>query len=604
MQTYLRLIKYVSSHIWLLVVAVFFMIVSSMTQPVTLAAVIPFIDRILVGKPIILPDTNIPFFIKNLVNKINAMPPAELLTAIIIFVVSVFIIRAIAIYFQSYFMREVSQRVVRDVRNLLYDKLLSLSMDFYSRSQTGTLVSRITYDSTIIQDATSEGLTDLIWQSFTLVFSAVFVLSIAKIFSINPRFLLLVFVIIPLIVAPLILIGRRLRQISKRSQESMAGINNTLFESISGIRIIKGFCMEDYERRKFKSQNEAFKKSIMKSNKRILAVSPITEFVSMLIGVTILVFGFGHVLDGTMSAGALIAFLAAVLSFTKPINRLSRVHNVNQQALAAATRIFDLLDEDVTIKEKEGAVELAGIGERISFSGADFSYEKGNKVLHDISFDVKAGHVTAFVGPSGAGKTTVVNLLPRFYDADKGNVEIDGRDVKDFTIRSLRERIGIVTQETVLFNDTAKANITYGHPDAEMDRIISAAKAANAHDFIMKMPDQYNTIIGERGFKLSGGEKQRLAIARAIFKNPPILIFDEATSQLDSESEKLVQEAIDRLMEGRTVFVIAHRLSTIKHADNIIVMENGRIVDKGRHEELLDRAGLYKKLYTMQFAGI
>jgi ATP-binding cassette, subfamily B, bacterial MsbA len=293
-----------------------------------------------------------------------------------------------------------------------------------------------------------------------------------------------------------------------------------------------------------------------------------------------------------------------VLSLSKPINRLSRVHNINQQALAAAARIFEILDEEVVIEDKTGARILPPVKKEIVFSMVSFKYpEDKSYVLRDISFQAKAGEVVAFVGPSGAGKTTLVSLIPRFYDPVEGSVSIDGFDIRDVRLASLISQIGVVTQDTVLFNDTVSTNIAYGKKNVRFEAVVDAAKTANAHDFIMKMPEQYNTIIGEKGFKLSGGEKQRLAIARAVFKNPPILIFDEATSQLDSESEKSVQEAIDRLMKGRTVFVVAHRLSTIKYADKIIVMENGRIEDMGRHEELIGRKGLYDKLYTIQFAS-
>jgi ATP-binding cassette, subfamily B, bacterial MsbA len=343
---------------------------------------------------------------------------------------------------------------------------------------------------------------------------------------------------------------------------------------------------------------------VMKSNKRVLAVSPLTEMATMVSAMVILWLGGQQVVLGHMTIGTLTVFSLSVLSLSRPINRLSRVHNVNQQALAAAARIFEILDERVAIEDKKGAKTLPHIKKEIVFSGVGFKYtDTSREVLEDISFKARAGEVVAFVGPSGAGKTTLVNLIPRFHDPTKGGIYIDDFNLKDIKLESLINHIGVVTQDTVLFNDTVSINIAYGRKNADIESIINAAKTANAHDFIMRMPDAYDTVIGERGFKLSGGEKQRLAIARAIFKNPPILIFDEATSQLDSESEKLVQEAIDRLMRGRTVFVIAHRLSTIKHADIIIVMENGRIEDMGKHDYLIAKKGLYNKLYTMQFAG-
>ncbi len=600
MKNYLRLIGYVKAHLWILAIAAVFMIFSAVLQPISLGGFIPFIDKVMIGKDIVIPNQNAPGFLLDIISKINSVPRVRLLGVFIMFYIILFALRAVFIYCQQFLMREVSQRVVRDIRNLLYEKLLNLSMNFYAHSRTGTLVSRITYDTTIIQDAVSEGLTDLIWQSSQFIFSLGMVICIAVFFRVNIMFIFIALVVTPLIVVPLVQIGKRLRQISKKSQESMAGINNILYESIAGIRIIKAFCMEEYEKQKFRDQNNHFKNMIMKSNKRILAVSPLTELVTMISAMVILWLGGQQVILGAMTIGTLTVFSLSVLSLSRPINRLSRVHNVNQQALAAASRIFDMLDEEVAIKEKKGAKKLAPIEDEVIFSGVSFKYTN-IEVLSDISFKAKAGSVIAFVGPSGAGKTTLISLIARFYDPDKGNVRIDGSDIRDVALQSLRNQIGIVTQETVLFNDTVSANIAYGNKNIDVNKVIESAKTANAHNFIMKMPNQYNTIIGERGFKLSGGEKQRLAIARAVFKNPPILIFDEATSQLDSESEKLVQEAIDRLMQDRTVFVIAHRLSTIKHADTIVVMENGKIIDMGKHDELIERAGLYKKLYTMQF---
>ncbi len=600
MKNYLRLIGYVKAHLWVLALAAAFMIFTSILQPISLGGFIPFIDKVMIGKDVVIPSHNVPGFILDLVAKINSMPRVKLLGIFITFYIILFSLRALLMYCQQFLMREVSQRVVRDMRNLLYEKLLKLSMNFYSHSRTGTLVSRITYDTTIIQDAVSEGLTDLIWQSSQFIFSLGMVICIAVFFRINVMFIFIALVVTPLIVVPLVQIGKRLRQISKKSQESMAGINNILYESVSGIRIIKAFCMENYEKQKFEEQNSHFKNMVMKSNKRILAVSPLTELVTMISAMVILWLGGQQVISGAMTMGTLTVFSLSVLSLSRPINRLSRVHNVNQQALAAASRIFEMLDEEVAIEEKPGAKKIPSVKNNIVFSDVSFKYTD-TEVLNNISFNAKAGGVMAFVGPSGAGKTTLISLIARFYDPTKGNVKIDGADIRDVELQSLRNQIGIVTQETVLFNDTVSANIAYGNKNIDINKVIESAKTANAHDFIMKMPQQYNTIIGERGFKLSGGERQRLAIARAVFKNPPILIFDEATSQLDSKSEKLVQEAIDRLMEGRTVFVIAHRLSTIKHADTIVVMENGKIIDMGGHDELLARGGLYKKLYTMQF---
>jgi subfamily B ATP-binding cassette protein MsbA len=329
-------------------------------------------------------------------------------------------------------------------------------------------------------------------------------------------------------------------------------------------------------------------------------VSPLTEFVGVMCVAIILWIAGKDILSGALSAGAFITFLASLLSLMRPIKRLTNVYSINQQALAAATRIFEVLDTKPSVSERPNAVELPRIRTGVRFKDVYFKYEDKD-ILKDINLEVRVGDIVAFVGPSGAGKTTLVNLVPRFYDVTKGSITIDGVDIRDCMLKSLMGQIGIVTQETILFNDTVRSNIAYGSKDHTMDDVIKAARIANAHDFIMQLPKGYNTIIGERGFRLSGGEKQRLAIARAVFKDPPILILDEATSQLDTESEVLVQEAIDRMMKGRTVFVIAHRLSTIKHANVIYVLDEGRIVEAGSHEGLVQKSGLYKRLYDMQF---
>ena len=603
MRDYIRLIKYTKPHIWVLISASIFMVFSQLFQPVSLIALIPFINRVLMGERLTLPNVNLPASFYQLADKINSIPQLKLLGFFIAFYLAVFLLRAFSVYFQQYLMRETSQRIVKDIRDSVYEKFLSLSLKFYSSSKTGTLVSRITFDSTVIQAAVSEGLADLISQSALFIFSLVTLTGIAWVYRI-PMGLVLVSVFLPpLIIGPVIRIGKRLKQISKRTQEAMAEINNTLYETISGIRIVKAFSMESHEHDRFKNKSLFYKKIIMKSNKRILAISPLTEFMGAICGLIVIWFGGKEVIAHKVELGVLIPFLLCLMSLVRPLNRLSRVHSVNQRALAAASRIFEILDTEQDIKERPDAIDLPNIQKGIEFENVNFSYN-GEPVLKNINFKVETGQIIALVGPSGGGKTTLVNLIPRFYDPQGGVVSIDGYDLKNVTLKSLRAQIGIVTQDTILFNDTVYNNISYGNKDIERDKVIAAAKAANAHDFIMKMPKEYQTVIGERGFKISGGEKQRLAIARAILKNPPILIFDEATSQLDSQSEILVQDAIDKLMAGRTVFVIAHRLSTIKHADKIIVIDKGEVVDAGTHQELIKREGLYKILYNMQFRGL
>ncbi len=598
---YRRLVKFVLPHIWVLAAASVCMSISSLFGGVSIGMIIPLVDNIIRGKKIILSTgIHIPSVLENLVDKINSMPPAQLLNTMMIMVMVLWLFKNLFEFLQTYFMNDVSQRVIRDVKDIIYKKLLALSMDFYSRNSTGKLISRITYDSAIIRDSISSGLTDLIYQPLQLALYVAILLAVKVYFSISWVLIGVSLGLFPLVIYPVVMIGKRLKSISRRSQEQMADINTTLYETISGVRVVKAFSMEGYEGEKFRKQNNQFYRLSMKSVKRMTVVSPITEFVGILCIAIILWIAASQIISGELSCGAFITFLVALLSLMKPVKRLTNVYGINQQALAAATRIFEVLDTKPTVVEAKGALGLPRIRKGVSFEGVWFKYDD-KEILKDINFDVKVGEIAAFVGPSGVGKTTLVNLLPRFYDPSRGSIKIDGADIQKATFKSLRDQIGIVTQETILFNDTVAANIAYGSASSNMDSIMRAAKIANAHSFIMGMPKGYDTIIGERGFRLSGGEKQRLAIARAVYKDPPILILDEATSQLDTESEILVQEAIDHLMKGRTVFAIAHRLSTIKHANKIFVLDSGRIIEVGPHDELIKKSGLYKHLYDMQF---
>jgi subfamily B ATP-binding cassette protein MsbA len=407
--------------------------------------------------------------------------------------------------------------------------------------------------------------------------------------------------LLPLIAYPIIKIGTRLRKITTETQVKTASLTSLLLETISGIQVVKAFTMEKAESDKFQRENQRFYRLSMKSVKRMNAIRPITELSSLAAVAVVLWFGGREVIHGGLSPGAFIAFMAALLSLIKPIKKLSRIHVVNQQALSATDRIFEILDEKPRVLEARQTCVLQPFKDNVSFENIYFSYDGTNPVLEDISLIGRRGQIIAIVGPSGAGKSTLVSLIPRFYDPVKGRVLIDGQDIKYVTIKSLRQQIGLVAQETVLFNDTVLENIRYGKQDASMDEIIEASKAANAHDFITGLPKDYDTVIGDRGHNISGGERQRLSIARALLKNPPILILDEATSQLDTESETLVQAALDKLMKNRTVFVIAHRLSTVRQADKIVVLENGMIEGVGTHDQLIESDGLYKKLYDMQF---
>jgi subfamily B ATP-binding cassette protein MsbA len=466
-------------------------------------------------------------------------------------------------------------------------------LDYFTQKRSGELISRITNDVRLIENAVSYALTDLIYQSFQVFSFALLT------FLINWRLALIAIVVLPLVSIPMIGVGKVLRRLSKSSQEKMADINSLLVETFIGIRIVRAFCAEDKEKSKFNRQNQDYYKLAMKSIKRVLILSNATELIGVAMALFIILYGGRQVIGGTLSFGAFALFMAALLSLIRPFKKLSQVNSIMQQALAASRRIYEVLDMVPSIKEVADAVKLPGFKNRVVFEDVCFSYAD-QEILKNINLEVKKGEILAIVGPSGVGKTTMADLIPRFYDPKKGRILIDGVDIKNVTFQSLRQQIGIVTQEIILFNDTIGANIAYGKPDATQDEIEQAAAQAHAFDFISNLPLGYGTVIGDRGMKLSGGERQRIAIARALLKNPPILILDEATSQLDSESERLVQVALDRLIQGRTVFIIAHRLSTVKNAHTIVVLDKGRIIQQGTHSDLISRDGLYRRLYQMQ----
>ncbi len=460
----------------------------------------------------------------------------------------------------------------------------------------GVLVSRITNDVGVINNSIAQGLTDIFYQGFKIII----LLAIA--IFINWRLFLLSIVLFPFISIPVVRIGKALRKISTRSQEKRAELNSALYEGISGIRIVKTFSMENYEIDRFAKANQGYYKVSMKSAKRIIAISPITEFVGAVAAMLVLYVGGRQVIRGDLSFGMFAAFMAAMFQCVQPFKRLSNINAVMQQAQAAATRIFQILDTQASEQDKVRAIDLSEVKEAVRFENVSFKYEgEKEEVLKNINLEVPVGTILAIVGPSGVGKTSLINLIGRFYTVTGGRITIDGYDICDIKLKSLREKIGIVTQEMFLFNDTVRANISYGNIRARFNDIVQAAAAAGADEFIRTLPQGYDTVIGDRGFRLSGGEKQRLAIARALLKNPPILILDEATSQLDSQSEVLVQKALEQLMRGRTVFVIAHRLSTVRNAGKIVVLDKARITECGTHQDLMNKGGLYKELYQLQF---
>jgi len=610
MKDYIRLLKFLKPHIWVLCAAIIFIALFSLFEKASLGTIIPVVDNIIAGKEIVMPgEKYAPAFIVGLVDNINALSRGSQGTRLkllfwIVGVGSLFLLlREIFSFFKTYFMRDLSERVDRDIKNTIYSKFLSLSLDFYGRNPTGKMVSHVTYDATLIRDSITSGLTDLLEQPMQIFMSTVVIIGLKFYFNISWSLIGVSMVLVPTILYPVRILAKRLKKLSVQSQEKMGDINVTLYETISGIKIVKAFSMEPYEIEKFKNNTNQFYKLSMKTVKRLEVISPLGECAMIVCIMIVGLMAGKEILKGSLSPGVFAAFAAAIMLLARPLKRLAKVYGILQTALAAARRVFEVLDEEPKIIEHPGAKRLPRFEKEVVFNRINFDYGD-NEILKEVSLSVKRGDILAIVGSSGAGKTTLVNLIPRFYDPSSGSIRIDGSDIKYATLKSLMDNIGIVTQETILFNDTVASNISYGNITADKDSVINAAKIANAHDFIMNMPQGYDTVIGEHGFRLSGGEKQRLSIARAVFKNPPILILDEATSQLDTESEMLVQDAIDRLMKGRTVFVIAHRLSTVKNATRIIVLDKGRIVEHGVHDELMAKNNLYKRLYDMQFRDV
>lgn len=597
MSDYLKLLTFLKGHRREFTWAIFFMFVSSLFQGVQYSLLVPLTDRILTNKKIILPN-KVPAFLQHVVDGFNSMDVHVLFWVIPVGFFVMILIRLATTFLYDYLMNDIAQKIMRDIRLRLYETIQHLSLDYFSRKRTGELISRITNDVQTIENGVSYAVTDMFRQPFMIV------IYLSMVFVMYFKAALIVFVMVPLIAWPMATIGKKLRKLAKGSQEKMADINSHLLETISGVRVVKAFGMEDDEVERFRGNNQEFYKLRMKGIKRMLVLSPTVELVGTVFGLACFMVLGKQVMEGHLSFGVFGFFLAGILQIISPIKKLGNVHVITQQALAANDRIYEVLDAKPTVVQKKNAQTLPTVSKKIEFQNVSFRYDaESGFVLKNINLEINAGELVAIVGPTGTGKSTLANLIPRFYDPTEGKVIIDGVDIKDVSFGSLRSQIGIVGQETILFNDTVKANISYGFSLATQEKIEEAATRAFAHQFVMKMPSGYGTMVGDRGFRLSGGEKQRLAIARAILRNPPILILDEATSQLDSESEKFVQEALDRLMVGRTVVAIAHRLSTVIKADKIVVIDGGRVVGLGRHETLLETCGLYKRLYETQFEG-
>lgn len=513
-----------------------------------------------------------------------------------VLIMIIYLLRGAGMYGQDFLMHYVGERIIKQLRDSLYERINSLPLSFFYAQQTGVLMSRITYDVQVIKNMVSRAVTGALRDVFTILGL------IGVIFYRDWQLALIAIFVLPVAFFPVVEFGRRVRRFSTRTQESMADLNAFLHEKFSGNKIVKAFGMESYEKQNFFRKNQKVFRFEIKSIRARALTSPVMEIFGG-IGIALVIWYGGYgVINGTSTPGTFFSFMTAVMLLYPPVKKLSKLNNTAQQGLAAADRIFDILETESDIQDPEAPVLLPRRTHRIEFDNVSFSYDGEEMVLENIDLTVEPGEILALVGASGGGKTTLVNLIPRFYDIGGGAIKIDGIDIRHISIANLRREIAIVTQEPILFNDTIRANITYGSPEASEKEIEEAAEAAYILNFVKSLPKGFDTNIGELGNRLSGGEKQRMCIARALLKDAPILILDEATAALDTESERLVQKALENLMKGRTSFVIAHRLSTVHYAHRIIVLAGGRIVEKGTHSELLARKGEYYNLYKVQFA--
>jgi subfamily B ATP-binding cassette protein MsbA len=575
MNTYRRLFAYVRPYRHRLLLSMLCGLLVSGTTALSALLVKPVLDDIFVAR-----DTT----------KLLLFPLA---------IVMLYVGRGLFRYGHSYLMQSIGQRVIRDIRNHLFTHLLCMPLSYFHQHHTGTLISRVTNDIMLMQQAVSSTVHDLLRQGLTML------VLVGVVFYRDWFLATFAVLVLPLAGIPIIVLGRTLRRLSRQAQESMGQLSGLLEEVLSGVKIVKGFDREAYEGERFRQRNTAFYHVTMRVVRTAELNSPMMEFLAALGVAAVVFYGGRQVITGASTPGTFFSFLTALLMLYEPLRKLSRVNSTLQGALAAASRVFAVIDTLSERTHEAGRPTLPAIRHTLVFHEVSMGYRPTSPlVLHGINLRVEAGEIVALVGVSGAGKTSLVDLIPRFYEPTSGHITIDDVDIRHVSLASLRAQIGIVSQDIILFDETVRQNILYGHLEADDNQVVEAARAAYAHDFIMRMPQGYETIIGERGVRLSGGEKQRIAIARALLKNSPILILDEATSSLDSESEQMVQYALENLMKDRTTFVIAHRLSTVQHADKIVVLHAGTIVEIGCHDTLLTRGGHYRRLYEKQFRGI
>ena len=536
----------------------------------------------------------LPFVVEHVFDDIFAAKNLDALRILPLIIIGVFMVRGLVNFGHSYLMEYVGQRIVEDLRNRLNRHLQYLSVAYFHNNPTGTILSRVTNDTTLVREALTQTSASMMKDSTTLI--ALVIVAFVKDWFLA----VLAFIVFPLTILPLMEVYKKVRRFSRQGQGALGYLSALLQEAIQGNRVVKAFGMEAYEQQRFAAENRRIFRHSMRAGRLRAFVPSMVELVAACGIAAVVWYGGASVIEGERTQGAFVAFLTAMLLLYEPFKHLTRTNAAIQTGLAAAERLFEVLDEPPEVSDRPGAQRLPGVAQGLRFEQVSFRYGQ-EWVLKDICLNIRAGEAVALVGPSGGGKSTLADLIPRFYDVEQGRICVDGTDIRDITLQSLRAQIAVVTQFTFLFNDTVRNNIAYGGPQRPLEEVVAAAEAAYAHDFITALPQGYDTVIGELGVRLSGGQRQRLAIARALLKNAPILILDEATSSLDNESERLVQAAIERLMTGRTVLVIAHRLSTIHRADRIVVIHEGRIVEEGGHEELLAHNAQYRKLYDLQF---